>query len=128
MELSIPTATNDSTTATPLPWGKLNTPASDGIVYESWGNVGCCALGWLLDNWGGLSARVAGSTGCTITTPHQLCVNGHSYGTNVMYADGHVKWASTGYYMAQFNLETSSTCGNGNTHRTAGVCPTMFHE
>jgi len=127
MERSSNLSTNDGSGAIPLTMAKLLTPSSDGILFDAWGNLNG-ALGWFFDNTGWIYGHMAGSPGFNTRQPYQVGITGHTNGGNAAYADGHVKWYSTGYYMAQYNLETSATCGNSNDWRTYGACPTMFHE
>lgn len=118
-----------STDSAPLPMtlSQFNTPASDAILFDGWGNVGQTALGWFFDGIGVGMQRIAGST-LFSNGGTSAGITGHSNGGNAAYADGHVKWYSTGYLMAQYGQETLSTCGNSNDQRAAGVCPTIFHE
>ncbi|MDR3710648.1 MAG: prepilin-type N-terminal cleavage/methylation domain-containing protein [Capsulimonadaceae bacterium] len=111
----------------PLTSSELRTPSADAILFDGWGNQGA-SWAWFFNNSGAIDTRIAGSSAYNFRNPVQTGITGHSQGGNAAYADGHVKWYSTGYLMAQYALETSSTCGNSTVQRTAGVCPTMFHE
>ena len=124
-------SSNDGLGAMPLQISQLQTPANDGVLFDSWGNNGGNALGWMLDGTNTLQGRIAGSTGFNNgSANHALGIIGHLNGTNAAFADGHTKWLPTGYLMAQLSKETSGgtgNCGNIGT-RTFGACSTIFHE
>jgi len=128
---------------TPLMVSQMQTPASDVIFLEAWGGAGNTgAIDWFFDVMGSGQGRIVGSTGYNYTQPYVTGIQGHMGGGNASYADGHVKWYSSGYMMGQLNMENNSGTGNcsgsnttaatiGNTYgawRAYGVCATMFHE
>ena len=130
MEASYPTT---DAGAIPTPVSKLQNPSSDAILFDTWGQKGG-SLGWLLDSPNSFTIRITGSTGFTnvpVTGQSPLPgVIGHQNGANAVYADGHAKWYSTGYLMAQINAENACNSSYPNTGATRafGLCSTLFHE
>lgn len=118
----------------PLLVSQMQTPANDAIIFDSWGNTSQTSLGWLIDGMPQAIGRIAGSTLFTnnggLANGNQIGATGHLNGGNAAYADGHVKWYSTGYLMAQYNKEENNGAGNCSAQkvRLFGVCSTMFHE
>jgi prepilin-type processing-associated H-X9-DG protein len=109
----------------PLQMSQLQTPSNDAILFDAWGAASVanpCGLGWLGNTLNALKARTAGSTVFNTLQPYQVGVVGHNNGGNAAYVDGHVKWYSTGYYMAQVAADS------GTAIRTFGADPTIFHE
>lgn len=135
MELSTPGAAesdaNGNCAQVPLPISKLQTPSSDAVFLESWGNGGG-SNEWMFDGGSQLAGRVTGSlqfSNAPAGTSPQLGVVGHQNGGNALYADGHVKWFPTGCLMAQINLEMSYNSSNqARMQRPFGALATMFHE
>ncbi|MDR3710649.1 MAG: DUF1559 domain-containing protein [Capsulimonadaceae bacterium] len=106
----------------PLQLSQLSTPSADMTLIGAWGPS---SLSWIVDNTGGLLSRVEGAPNAAASTPQLKA--GHNNGGNAAYADGHVKWYSSGYLYAQYNIENSSP-DNGSPTHPWGQAPTLFHE
>ncbi|MDR3710371.1 MAG: DUF1559 domain-containing protein [Capsulimonadaceae bacterium] len=124
-------ASTDSAAA-PIQLSQLQTPAADMVFAGDWGGPSA-SFYWCLDNTGTFPERMEGSaaaevwvTGSTYAACPALAA-GHNQGGNAAYADGHVKWYSTGYLAAQIKIEQSSPASS-NSARAFGLAPTMFHE
>jgi len=113
-----------STLAVPIPLAvnQLQTPSNDAVFFDSWGNLGPAGLGWMFD-YPMLSRLIATPSSGSI--PGKA---GHTYGTNIAYADGHVKWMSGATLTVQYNIESAAPCANNAKH-AVGLCGgTIFHE
>ncbi|MDR3710751.1 MAG: DUF1559 domain-containing protein [Capsulimonadaceae bacterium] len=119
--------TSTDATPKPLQMSQLQTPANDAVIMGSWGTPGSLNYSWLLDGAFQFDTRTEGCTGYIpndfdyrtyITQP---LMTGHNNGGNAAYADGHAKWYSTGYLVAQTAKEVPPTA-------TAQVRPNMIHE
>lgn len=126
----------------PLMMSQIHMPDTDLIIVEAWDEADG-SLDWLMDSPGDFGTRATGSLHFTQNpgqsqSTAQIGIAGHMNGGNAIYADGHVKWYSTGYFMAQLNKEIYTCGGNvtGNLTtnpswgaiRIPGNCSTMFHE
>ncbi|MDR3708940.1 MAG: DUF1559 domain-containing protein [Capsulimonadaceae bacterium] len=109
--------------ALPLVLSQLQTPAVDAIIFGSWPGGSLSSSSWFIDHWVGFGPRLEGST----QAASPALAAGHNNGGNAAYADGHVKWYSTGYLMSQIAAEDAGSCA-ANTTRSFGQCSTIFHE
>lgn len=144
MEKSIPVAGAVPSDEFPMPLqtSQMQTPSNDAVIFEGWGNSGqnnANSLQWFFDAMTQAAGRIVGSStfsdavasgNTPIPSEIQQGITGHLNGGNAIYADGHVKWYSTGFISAQIYKEQQGGTGNcgQNYLRASGVCSTIFHE
>lgn len=113
----------------PLHISQLGTPSNDAVLFDGWGNVGSGTVGWFFEYMSNCQQRVAGSSGYSNKKPYQVGITGHLNGGNAAYADGHVKWYSTGYLMSQIALEQNRPATTTWPYSYNGApLATIFHE
>ena len=103
----------------PLQYTKLQTPSNDAVVWGAWDNGNA----WIAD-WIGTSGSPFQRMEGSLTSTNPSVQLGHSGGTNIGFADGHVKWLPA--QIVQQDIATEAACGG--TGRAFGKCVTIFHE